>query len=40
MSEMKAAYHMSPFLCIADMIEHIVAESAKVFEGTKQELTG
>ena len=37
MSEMKAAYNMSPFLCIADMIEHIVAESAKVFEGTKQE---
>ena len=28
---------MSPFVCITDMIEHIVTESAKVFEGTEHE---
>ena len=35
MSAMKAAYHMLTFLCTTDMIEHIVKESAKVFEGTE-----
>ena len=35
MSAMKAAYHMSTFVCTTDMIEHIVKESAKVFEGTE-----
>ena len=28
---------MSPFVCITDMIEHIVTESATVFEGTEHE---
>ena len=34
---MKAAYHMSHFVCITDIIEHIVTESGKCFEGTEQE---
>ena len=37
MSAMKAACHMSPFVCITDMIEHIVTESAKGFEGNEHE---
>ena len=28
---------MTPFVCVTDMIEHIVRESAKVFKGTAQE---
>ena len=32
---MKAAYLMWIFLCITDMIDHIVIEYAKTFEGTK-----
>ena len=28
---------MSQYACITDLIEHIVAESAKLFEGTKHE---
>jgi hypothetical protein len=28
---------MSPYVCVTKMIEHIVAESALIFKGTKYE---
>ena len=34
---MKAVYHMLPFVCITEMIKHIVADYAKRFEGTEHE---
>ena len=35
--KIRATSQMSPYVCVTKMIEHIVAESAKMFKGTKFE---